>query len=370
VDAAYRVSGDVVQILPLIGFFGTVFGLSHGLYKSFLATGGTNTKDFARAIAIAFDNTLLGLALTIILFVIQSILRKREEAVLLQLNLKAGDIVAEAVQEPTEDPLQAAIEGLSATMSAHELAIKEHGFELEKSRKVLESPSEGLRDLVQSHTTAVAKSVFQEVALIQKAEQDKIAQLILDKLGEQAKKLLDLVDQRTATLPKLPDGLAALQAELRAIFNVTHSVFDQIAALAKNTTRPQLEELASALRSLGSELAQRDTAMLERLQALDEARTKLDAVAAETHSTAQAVAGFGTRLDAVPEERRTVEGLAASIRELAQVLAQQNSLMLTSLQDSLAAHSREIKTEIRQPRTIRFVEAPHLPDGDGEPRLK
>jgi biopolymer transport protein ExbB/TolQ len=310
VDAAYRVSGDVVQILPLIGFFGTVFGLSHGLYKSFLATGGTNTKDFAKAIAIAFDNTLLGLALTIILFVFQSILRKREEAVLMQLNLQASDDVAQAVQEPMKDPLQVAIGELSATLAKHELAINANVLELEKSRKVLESPSDGLKDLVQSHTTAVAKSVFQEIALIQKAEQEKIAQSIMSQLEKQAKGLLDLVDQRTVTLPQLPkfansvdegltalkehaksllelvdkrtatlsqlpqlagsfnEGLASLKTELLAISNTTRSVSDQIAELAKNTTRPQLEQLADALRSLGSVLAQRDEAMLERLRAL------------------------------------------------------------------------------------------------------
>lgn len=90
VDAAYRLSTDIIQILPLIGFFGTVFGLSHGLYQSFLQTGGTTTKDFAKAIAVAFDNTLLGLALTILLFAFQSILRKREESLLLRLNLLIG----------------------------------------------------------------------------------------------------------------------------------------------------------------------------------------------------------------------------------------------------------------------------------------
>jgi biopolymer transport protein ExbB/TolQ len=89
VDAAYRLSGDVVQILPLIGFFGTVLGLSFGLYENFLKAGGATTAAFAKAIAIAFDNTLLGLALTIILFAVQSVLRKREDAILLQLDLIA-----------------------------------------------------------------------------------------------------------------------------------------------------------------------------------------------------------------------------------------------------------------------------------------
>jgi biopolymer transport protein ExbB/TolQ len=62
-DGAYRVSADVVQILPLIGFFGTVFGLSIGLYDSFLKEGGLTPRAFAQSIAIASDNTLLGLAL-------------------------------------------------------------------------------------------------------------------------------------------------------------------------------------------------------------------------------------------------------------------------------------------------------------------
>src|ERR1051325_4495745 len=372
VDAAYRVSGDVVQILPLIGFFGTVFGLSHGLYKSFLTTGGTSAKDFAAAIAIAFDNTLLGLALTIILFATQSILRKREDGILLELNLDASDEVARAVQKTAKAPLQAAVEGLRETVASHETAIKQHGSELEKSRKLLESPSDGIKEVIQSHTTAVAKSVFQEVAALQKTEQDRIGKLVLSQLEEQAKKILELVEQRTTTLTQLPqlakpvnEGLEALKTDVQVISKLAQSVSDQIATLAKNDNRSQLAELATALKSLGTVLADRDSSLLERLRALDETRTKLDAVAAEAHSTAQVVAGFGIKLDAVPEERRTVEQLAGSIRELASALAQRDSLMLTSIQGSLVAHSHDIKTEIRQPRTIKFIEAPHLTDGDG-----
>ncbi len=371
VDAAYRISGDVVQILPLMGFFGTVFGLSHGLYRSFLATGGTNTKDFAKAIAIAFDNTLLGLALTIILFVIQSILRKREEAILLQLNLAANDAVAEAVQDPAKDPLQIAIEGLNTTLSTHESALKGLGTELEKSRKILESPFAELKAAIQSLALAVAKSISQEIAAAQETQHARIANLFPG-LVEKLERFSELVDNRTRALPQLEqfagslgNGLESLKAELSVISSGIRSVAGQISDLAKNTTRPQLEELAGAIGSLGAELARREVAILERFAALDEARARIDAVAAETHSTAEAVAGFGTRLDAVPEERRTVEGLAASIKELAHALAQRDSLMLSDLQKSLTTHSREIKTEIRQPRTIRFVEAHQLPDGDG-----
>lgn len=81
VESGYRVATDVTQVLPLMGFFGTVFGLSVGLYANFLVEGDFSTKGFATAIAIAFDNTLLGLALTILLFAFASLARKSDEAV-------------------------------------------------------------------------------------------------------------------------------------------------------------------------------------------------------------------------------------------------------------------------------------------------
>jgi len=105
-DAAYRLPSDIVQVLPLMGFFGTVFGLSHGLYQSFLAAGGASSKDFAKAIAIAFDNTLLGLALTIILFIVLSLLKKREESLLLQLNLFIDGWLAEHTESLATSPQQ------------------------------------------------------------------------------------------------------------------------------------------------------------------------------------------------------------------------------------------------------------------------
>lgn len=362
VDAAYRVSGDIVQILPLMGFFGTVFGLSHGLYRSFLATGGTNTRDFARAIAIAFDNTLLGLALTIILFVIQSLLRKREEAILLQLNLAVNDVVAEAVQEPAKDPLQVALE-------AHELAIKGLGIELEKSRKVLEVPSDGLKELIQTYTTNAAEAVLNKLVSIQYEEYEKLGNTVLSQLKEQANRLLDVVGERTLAFTQLGDPMRVQISEISTrcanLLPLAQSISDAISALARNTPRPQLEELSTAVKALVAALAQRDEALLNRLRTLDETRTKLEAVGNEAHATAQAVIDFGHKLDAVPEERRTVEDLASSIKELAKALAQRESLLLDTLQGSLATHTRDIKSEIRQPRTFKFVEAPQLPDGDG-----
>jgi biopolymer transport protein ExbB/TolQ len=138
IDAAYRLTIDIVQILPLIGFFGTVFGLSHGLYQSFLATGGATTKDFAKAIAIAFDNTLLGLGLTIILFGAQSILRKRDEAVLLELNLLAGG------SDSAPYDTSACIYDLATALRSHEATLKDHQKELAEALSAIEAATENM----------------------------------------------------------------------------------------------------------------------------------------------------------------------------------------------------------------------------------
>src|SRR6185503_18200795 len=304
VDAAYRLSGDIVQILPLIGFFGTVFGLSHGLYQSFLVTGGTTTKDFAKAIAIAFDNTLLGLALTIILFTLQSILRKREDGLLLQLNLQVNDVVASAVQEPTKDPLQAAIEDLHVTVKAQEQAMKDLRVELAKARMTLESPASGIQELILAHTTEVATAVMRQITADQRAEQERTARLLQSRMEEQAGKLLDLVAQRTLAFAQLGQPLqadvAGIKAKIDDLSATAKLITAEISRPEGTSARPMLQELSAAVQALASAMSQQDTVLMERLQAFEAARTKqLDSVADEARNTAQAVAGFGTRLDAV-----------------------------------------------------------------------
>ena len=80
---AYTPVHDVIQILPLIGFLGNVLGLSLGLNASFSKTGGTS---FISSIGTAFDTTLLALACTIALMVLQRLVHRQEETLLGNLN--------------------------------------------------------------------------------------------------------------------------------------------------------------------------------------------------------------------------------------------------------------------------------------------
>ncbi|WP_221029440.1 MotA/TolQ/ExbB proton channel family protein [Actomonas aquatica] len=83
---SYTLPADVIGLLPLVGFFGTVWGLSAGLYNNFVLQGEDSTDSFANAIGTAFDTTLLALFLTITLSIAQSLLRRAEQTLLGKLD--------------------------------------------------------------------------------------------------------------------------------------------------------------------------------------------------------------------------------------------------------------------------------------------
>jgi biopolymer transport protein ExbB/TolQ len=426
-EAVYRIPGDVVQILPLIGFFGTVFGLSHGLYQSFLATGGTTTKDFAKAIAIAFDNTLLGLGLTVVLFVLQSVMRKREEATLLRLNLKANDALAPAPQAAEADGIKSAIHQLRSSLEEQSRAMKELGEELRRSCRVVEAPAKELFASIQVHTAEAAKTVIAAVAQAQLKQFDQFAAAVGPRLEEQAGKLLTVVSEHAAALSQsaapLRADLAGISGKLDGLANTAKSASEQLAALAASSPRGQWEELAGAISQLGRELQQRDesaaikaglgtlattaqsisgqveqiaqraespqlAAILSEVKAvllflqradsvfrtqahaLQENNENAAAALEQSRQTAKALADLGTKLEAVPQERQTVVEVALAIKELAAALAQRDSAALAQLEASLANHSRRLNEAIRRPRAFRFVEAPEPSDGDGAPHDK
>ncbi|MCF3650772.1 MotA/TolQ/ExbB proton channel family protein [Synoicihabitans lomoniglobus] len=86
VNESFVLPADVIGTLPLVGFFGTVWGLSKGLYNNFVLQGEDSTNSFANAIGTAFDTTLLALFLTIALTIAQSLLRRAEIALLERLD--------------------------------------------------------------------------------------------------------------------------------------------------------------------------------------------------------------------------------------------------------------------------------------------
>jgi len=217
IDAAYRLSTDIVQILPLIGFFGTVFGLSHGLYQSFLATGGTTTKDFAKSIAVAFDNTLLGLALTIILFAIQSVLRKREEGLLLELNLQAS-VAAESSQESQggNGQFKAAVMEFTNALQSYGDTLFYQQEQLVAARAAVVSPVRELAEELKQEAMRGISALRDDMSKQNEAATQRCLQSFSEQLEKIAAELLEGIDQKVREQhAALPSALVSLELAVK-----------------------------------------------------------------------------------------------------------------------------------------------------------
>jgi biopolymer transport protein ExbB/TolQ len=81
-DSRYSAVNVLTHLASYCGFFGTVLGLSVGLYQAFGSQGALSLKAFGAAVSTSFDTTLSGVACTILLVMMQSLVRAREEAIL------------------------------------------------------------------------------------------------------------------------------------------------------------------------------------------------------------------------------------------------------------------------------------------------
>ncbi len=87
VERGHLLLSSMRNIIPVVGFLGTVIGLSHGMAKfpEISAKVGNMVdlkeilKGFASDLSVAFDTTLLALAYTIVVILVASFLRGKEE---------------------------------------------------------------------------------------------------------------------------------------------------------------------------------------------------------------------------------------------------------------------------------------------------
>ncbi len=88
VERGHLLLSSMRNIIPVVGFLGTVVGLSHGMAKfpEISAKVGNMVdlkeilKSFASDLSVAFDTTLLALAYTIVVILVASFLRGKEES--------------------------------------------------------------------------------------------------------------------------------------------------------------------------------------------------------------------------------------------------------------------------------------------------
>ena len=99
-DAGYSLIRLCVGALPLIGFFGTVLGLSRGLHD--VGTDSQNMAHFTTAISTAFDTTLLGIGCALALLLMQYPIRKAEKLIVESTSRKINRLIHEKMLEVPE----------------------------------------------------------------------------------------------------------------------------------------------------------------------------------------------------------------------------------------------------------------------------
>jgi len=105
VEQGHLILNSLRNIIPIIGFLGTVIGLSLGMVKFPEVTDPvvlrTALKGFAASLSVAFDTTLLALGYTILIILLTAFLRQREEALVSKVDERGRILIGKIKAEVT-----------------------------------------------------------------------------------------------------------------------------------------------------------------------------------------------------------------------------------------------------------------------------
>ncbi|MBM4287291.1 MAG: MotA/TolQ/ExbB proton channel family protein [Deltaproteobacteria bacterium] len=165
IEGGYVVLNALKQLIPVLGFLGTVVGLSLGMAKfpELSETAGnfeslrTILKDLAASLSVSFDTTLLALGYTVIIVLLASFLRREEEQFVVEVDDKARHLIAKLTDAETEpgslsqSSLDVVVAELVNKLAAQmETSLKEVGQRLGHSLENLLKKLEELRDGIQN----------------------------------------------------------------------------------------------------------------------------------------------------------------------------------------------------------------------------
>jgi len=102
VETGHLVLNALRQLIPILGFLGTVVGLSRGMmqFPDITRTGASIDslravlRDFAASLSVAFDTTLLALSYSVVVVLLATILRHKEEAFVAEIDQIARILIS------------------------------------------------------------------------------------------------------------------------------------------------------------------------------------------------------------------------------------------------------------------------------------
>jgi flagellar motor component MotA len=217
---ANRISGSYTLLkvflwaIPILGFIGTVQGLSQAV--SSLSTGGTDPaalkasiNNLTAGLGVAFDTTLLGLVLSMIMSFPMASMQKEEEEVLTVIDVFCNEKLLpklnDSVTSEISDTLLSQAENIpafAASLSkAHELFL----VKLTEASTTLRDVSETLKTRLDAHQATVDETF--------KTAVDKLTSSSIVSLSKPTEQLNEYFASLSKGVESLNDTLKALGGE-------------------------------------------------------------------------------------------------------------------------------------------------------------
>lgn len=162
IEGGHLILDALKQLIPVLGFLGTVVGLSLGMAKfpELSETAGnieslrTLLKDLAASLSVSFDTTLLALGYTIIVVLLSSFLRREEEQFVTEVDDKARHLITKLIRTTavgSETHLDGLMKALVDKLGAGlDQGLKEVAHNLQQNVEALVKKLEEVRDGMQN----------------------------------------------------------------------------------------------------------------------------------------------------------------------------------------------------------------------------
>ena len=312
-DAAYAVPRVAVWAIPLIGFIGTVIGISAAVsgFAGFLQTaeeieqiksgiGGVTT-----GLAVAFDTTLLALALSVAVMIPLVLLERFERRIVLALDADTQDQVIARLPD-TDGAAHGAAPIDEASMRRVVQAV------LQEALPSSEAMVQDARMYLQTAAAEVARSAHDAARSIDEAsrsilEAQAASRALAERASAESRDRLELRDRQA--LGALAEVARAIIAEQRAAAQQAHAQASTSATHVADAVR----EAAQPLHAIAETLSRR----VAELASLSRQTSEVLAVEQSVHRSVEALQQTGRLQEVLGRVESSLQTLRPAIERLA-----------------------------------------------------
>ncbi|QEG41019.1 MotA/TolQ/ExbB proton channel family protein [Roseimaritima ulvae] len=258
---SYTILKVFIWSLPILGFIGTVMGVSSAVASlaTSLSDGGSMDamkaalQDVFGGLGTAFDTTLLALIMSMLVKIPASALQKSEEDLITSVDEYCNENLLRRLNDGREGGAERGASGAAAGESdvfrqAVEQALGTHHAEMEQWLAKLDGIGSHLTDQVSQGWDKVNQRIEQQqekhIKVLHEQQLDQQA-----RLQAQLDQMANAADKIQQTLTSLTEQTVSLQSQVNETFSQTHT------SLEEHLTGVQtgLASLSSVLQQLGDQ---------------------------------------------------------------------------------------------------------------------